>query len=338
MGISDIAGREIGRGFPEMNRKTILVGALVAVAIIALMVLPDRPEPPGVVTTPEGASDSTAPADLSTPGEVPTPDAGESAAEVRPIPARPVSQESGKIPVEASEAGVVTKKPETQPVTDIPVDDAGALRQASRVHLCRAGFFTAEQIQQDIDRRSAQSAWDGSISMIIRGKSRQFDNLANYEAWLWSSHDECEEFKSREETGFRAEVLSAAREGNVYARYLYAMWPPAEIYANAAALMEYQELALDFTWKNIEQGEPLGMLAMGHSYWLSGRAALFTPHSAVLSRVFLVAAVLCGVDHRWIEREVGFKVSQFAPGAAESSPAMTELNLAADTLRRQYCD
>ena len=71
-------------------------------------------------------------------------------------------------------------------------------------------------------------------------------------------------------------------------------------------LLEYQSLALEYTWMNLQERDPLGVLAMSQSYGTRPRG-LFTPANFVQSQVFLLASMQCGVDNEWLSnRAVNF--------------------------------
>jgi len=92
----------------------------------------------------------------------------------------------------------------------------------------------------------------------------------------------------------RKELEHLARNGNVIARYLYAMWRPRLTLASDALerLIEWQINALEFSYANLEEGQIAGVLAFSESY----SSALFTGFDFGLSLAMKKAAWECGVD------------------------------------------
>ena len=107
--------------------------------------------------------------------------------------------------------------------------------------------------------------------MFASGEFRQFESTDQYSDFLWQRFEQCSSIRDRLEGNLRGDLARMAENGSVTARYLYAMWPPAS-YLGSAELdvmqdwLEYQDRALEFTWQNLFEHEPLGLLAMGQSF------------------------------------------------------------------------
>ncbi|MBT8058310.1 MAG: hypothetical protein KJO33_01870 [Gammaproteobacteria bacterium] len=240
--------------------------------------------------------------------------------------------------IDSTDAGAEPPESELPARAAIPEDRSGAIDLASRLEGCRFGFFSADKIRRDVDRKAQAGNWGGDRIWVIQGEARQFDNLAEYEAYLWARHDDCQAFGEIADADFRRILLAEANAGNVFARYLYAMWPPEEAAANTAAMLEYQERALDFTWRSIEEGEPLGLLALGQSYRQAGTSPLFTPRNTVLGRVFLLAAAGCGIESPVLDREMERILKALVPRPSSPTERLDEIYVVADSIREQFCE
>lgn len=93
----------------------------------------------------------------------------------------------------------------------------------------------------------------------------------------------------------REDIKRLAQAGDVMARYIYSLWPP-DLATESSPLLtqtEWELLAKDFTFGNIESGEPLGLRALGLSYY----SGTFTPQNSALGMGLLMAATSCGLAH-----------------------------------------
>jgi hypothetical protein len=89
------------------------------------------------------------------------------------------------------------------------------------------------------------------------------------------------------------DLSERAANGDPYARYLYAIWPPymrASLGQAVEPLLQYETTALDYSLDNLREGHPLGFLALGLSYF---HGDFFTPRRHELGVALMVAADLC---------------------------------------------
>jgi len=100
----------------------------------------------------------------------------------------------------------------------------------------------------------------------------------------------------------RKQLNEKAQTGDVMARYIYAIWEPDWILSDSVfeTYREWQLNALDFSYSNLEEGEPLGLLALGRSYELG----LFTRQFPAIGFSLTKAAFDCGLDSRIVEKYV----------------------------------
>ena len=85
------------------------------------------------------------------------------------------------------------------------------------------------------------------------------------------------------------------------------MWPPDQEKTARNQLivwLEYTSKAMDFTWKNISEREPLGLLAFGQSLE-APTAYCFTVRNPVYGQAFILAAEKCGLNNQMVTTKVG---------------------------------
>ena len=107
--------------------------------------------------------------------------------------------------------------------------------------------------------------------------------------------------------GLRDRLARMAESGSVSARFLYAMWPPNQEKTagdQLIAWLEYTSNAMDFTWQNISEHEPLGLLAFGQSLE-AGRTNYFTIKNHNYGQAFVLAAEKCGLYNQMVTEKVG---------------------------------
>jgi len=174
---------------------------------------------------------------------------------------------------------------------------------------CRAGYDNEKSVQSNLTRRK-QSVAKGQalpgIKLQSTGETLTFNKFDDYENYVWDRFAECQSTRGMFNKGLRERLAQLAEEGNVNARYLYAMWVPIPTGSNEDQLIEwmtYQSLAMDFTWQNIREGEPLGLLAYGRSLEQAGHV-YFTPPHMRYGPVFIMAAHKCGLDNNIVNRKV----------------------------------
>ena len=100
-------------------------------------------------------------------------------------------------------------------------------------------------------------------------------------------------------------------------------------------LLEYQSLALEYTWMNMQERNPLGLLAMSQSY-SANRPAMFTPRNGIQSQVFRLASMKCGIDNEWLTNRAMNFGQGFNRFQAEHT-GMPSLEDDAEALAERFC-
>jgi hypothetical protein len=200
------------------------------------------------------------------------------------------------------------------------------------------GMSTDERsIETQLTRMSANAKAGNpmpTVSIPSTGENLKFSNFMEFEEFQLSRFDQCQATRGMFDSQARARIEELARSGSVTARFLYAMWVPVQHESNEDGLIEwitYQSLAWDFTWANIREGEPLGLLAYGRSLEQSG-TIYFTPRHYNYGPAFILASQKCGLVNQTVDQKVGNLTSYW------SEKKMTQRLNQAETLSDQIAD
>ena len=152
------------------------------------------------------------------------------------------------------------------------------------------------------------------------GISQKDVSFDEWEVYQWNLFDQCQSINGLFDEGFRNRIKMQAENGNIIARYMYAIRPPTAINDDPDHIIErldYELLALEFTWQSINEGEPLGLLALGQSYMGLG---LFTPHQRSTGGAFFIAARKCGLSNAWVDLQIdNFTTATFEEAQVKSN-------------------
>ncbi|MFC1778368.1 hypothetical protein ACFL3I_13695 [Pseudomonadota bacterium] len=194
------------------------------------------------------------------------------------------------------------------------IDDSIAVSEL--IGQCRSANLNEKSVQADLARKAQSVTKENPVPtplLLGTGETMKFKTFADYENYVWTQFAECQSTRGMFDQSLRDRLAQMAESGNVNARYLYAMWVPVPKGSDEDQLIEwmtYQSLAMDFTWKNITEGEPLGMLAYGRSLEQVGHV-YFTPVSQKYGPAFIMAAYKCGLDNHIVNRKVGNMTSSW---------------------------
>ena len=188
-------------------------------------------------------------------------------------------------------------------------DEDDTIAVAELISQCRAGYQNDQQLEAGLNQVSKSVKMGNSLpGMLIpgTGETIQFNSFVEYEELMWTRYAECQSTNSMFDSQLRQRLEAQAREGSVTARFLYAMWLPPQTGLDSGQMVDwitYQSLAWDFTWANIREGEPLGLLAYGRSLEQSG-SIYFTPRHLNFGPAFIMAAHKCGMDNGTVNQKV----------------------------------
>lgn len=195
--------------------------------------------------------------------------------------------------------------------------------------------MTEEWVRIRLEKMSKADFNTHTTHSFGNGETRSFNSFQEYESTLWAEFDQCRSIQSLFNDDLRERLQYLAENGNVVARYLYAMWPPKQGGLGSEEtlqVLEYQNRALEYTWLNIDEDEPLGVLAFGQSFD-AGAPGLFTPRNFVQNEIFLLAAKKCGLGGPWLESKVA-EIRQTWIGRVGDVP----FEESADDIKELFCD
>lgn len=238
------------------------------------------------------------------------------------------------------EQEVVLRDVESSISAALSGDQNEALELASFLNQCQFSFRDRNRVEQSITRAERSFA-EGKPLTQFRPSSpaQQFDNLADFESSQWDTFFRCEAARRLVNDDFWRNLEAQADAGNPVARYLFATLireSPATIIAfeNWDEELELREQSRDYTWRNLEDREPLGLLALaqqeGFGFGLRG-------NSISNGSVLVLAAVKCGLSTPDLLQAVD-QILQMAERLETTQPgALERLNNASDEARRMFC-
>jgi len=218
------------------------------------------------------------------------------------------------------------------------VDDAIAVSELTEY--CRAGFDNEQQIQSGLRQTAKMVELGQPIPGILSqstGETLQFRSFPEYENFILTRFAQCQSTKGMFNKNLRERLAQLADAGNVNARYLFAMWNPLPEGTGSDDLiswMSYQSLAMDYTWRNISEGEPLGMLAYGRSLEQAGHV-YFTPVHKRYGPAFILAAYKCGLDNRSINQKITTMTGFWKQ--RDMNQAISQAEELSDQIVRSFC-
>ena len=196
---------------------------------------------------------------------------------------------------------------------------------------------TEKQIQnnlQNVNKKfRARKKWD-----VGSGENMSFESFGEYEVFMQDKYEKCRDIRSVFSSDLHKEIALLAAAGNKNARYLFAMWPPLNggrfRTGKMPEWLEYQNQALAYTWQNVDEGSPLGLLAFGQSFAYTG-GGFFTPMNLRYAQVFFLASKKCGLQSEWLESEVSKYIVDLSSDISGSKLNRTEIQ--ADELTALFC-
>lgn len=233
-------------------------------------------------------------------------------------------QESVKKMVESALGGVV--------------EDAVSLGQlfsrCSGTPMNEADILTV--LQNKSRNFSTKTRW-----MMSNGDRRTFKSFEEFESYHWELYDQCRVMHAVAEDDLHERIVQIAQSGHIFARYVFAMWRPQSLGTkvdteNMLDWLVYQDQALEYTLQNVNEGEPLGLLALGQSYQ-SFQLGLFTPRKMRFDEPYYLAAKKCGLQSAWLDAQI----EEFIKRMSDSEQGLANLeqiDASADELKALFCD
>ncbi len=240
----------------------------------------------------------------------------------------------------SAEQEVVLRDVESSISAALSGDQNEALELASFLNQCQFTFHDRTRVEQSI-ARAERSFAEGKPLTQFRPSSpaQQFDTLQDFESSQWDTFFRCEAARRLVNDDFWSDLEAQADAGNPVARYLFATLiresPAAKLaFENWDEELQRREQSREYTWRNLDEREPLGLLALVE---LEGWGFAMRGNSISNNSVLILAAVKCGLSTPDLLQSVD-QLLQMAERLEKSQPgALERLNTASDEARRMFC-
>ncbi|MDZ4728373.1 MAG: hypothetical protein SH820_00280 [Xanthomonadales bacterium] len=263
--------------------------------------------------------------------------AEKSATDSAPLTASPQPD----VPATLSAEQVVNRREiETQIEAAFSGDNNEAVELGSFLNQCRLVPQTKERVEQSIER-AAQSFAEGKPLKQFRPSNtiQEFDSLESFELEKWNSFYRCDAARGLINDDFWDRLEREADAGNPVARYLFATLQPNSTnrylgFDQWDEELERYEQSRNYTWRNMEDREPLGLLA----YAQAGRSgSRLTSGGASTNVVMTLAAVKCGLATAELLDQVDQMIENLKRMEVTHPGALDQLNTASDEAKRMFC-
>lgn len=214
----------------------------------------------------------------------------------------------------------------------------GAIALSQLFNQCSVEFEHEAQIRSRLQMTDQTGFNPQAHYSLGNGEMRKFESVEAYEIFLWERFDQCRVIRNIFVGNLHERISLLADYGNPVARYLFAMWPPSGGMLgtdNMSEWLEYQSQALEYTWQNIDEHEPLGLLAFGQSF-RSSRPGFFTAVKHQYAQAFLMAAKKCGLSSLWLDAEISKIKERLNRGYGGGTHEQIEGP--SDEIKKLFCD
>lgn len=219
-------------------------------------------------------------------------------------------------------------------------DHNEAVALAGFLNQCQFTFRDRSRVEQSI-ARAERSFAEGKPLTQFRpsGPAQQFETLEAFESDQWDTFFRCDAARTLITDDFWDRLEQQADAGNPAARYLFATLmrdPPSRDFAfdRWDEELELREQAREYTWRNLEEREPLGLLALANS---EGASMRFNFGRASTIGVLVLAAIKCGLSTPELLQSAD-QILQQVERLSNTQPELLEqLNNASDEAKRMFC-
>jgi hypothetical protein len=219
-------------------------------------------------------------------------------------------------------------------------DHNEAVALSGFLNQCQFTFRDRHRVEQSI-ARAERSFAEGKPLTQFRpsGPAQQFETLEAFESDQWDTFFRCDAARTLITEDFWDRLEQQADAGNPAARYLFATLmrePPSRDFAfdRWDEDLELREQAREYTWRNLEEREPLGLLALAYS---EGASMRFNAGWTTTSGVLVLAAIKCGLSTPELLQSAD-QILQHVERRSSTQPELLEqLNNASDEARQMFC-
>lgn len=242
----------------------------------------------------------------------------------------------------SAEQQVVLRDVEAQITAAFDGDQNEAVALAAFLNQCQFTFRDRNRVEHSINNAERSFAEGQPLTQFRPSSPAQtFDTLQDFSSNQWNTFFRCEAARSLVNDAFWSNLEEQADAGNPVARYLFATLarnglPQALAFENWDVDLQYREQAREYTWRNLDEREPLGLLALvemeGRGMGMRGTRA-----AASTNTVLLLAAVKCGLSTPELLQSVDQLLESVGRMEEVQPGALERLNTASDQARRMFC-
>jgi hypothetical protein len=330
------------------NRELVL--ALMVTVMAASLWLLFRPQPdmagkPPALATQAGHKEVTPEISVAPPsaGTDQPEDPAEAASRGEPGQAvQPGASPNGRPRAESHVASsaeqlVVLREVESQFSAALDGDQSMAVELSSLLNTCLYNYDNRARVEQAIARGKRAYAEGNPVTQFRpTSPAQQFETFQEFESSLWDTYFRCEAARSLVNESFWSNLEQQADAGNPVARYLFAtLMRDSSSQANAFdqwdETLELREQSREYTWRNLEEREPLGLLALVQTEGMGLRG------TGSVGSVLALAAVKCGLSTPDLLRAVDHVLAQLERQAEARPELLEQLNAASDEAKQMFC-
>ena len=334
--------------FKEKSQAFLLTGSVIALLLLLWLFMrsTDRPPDKSATANVPLVEDQQAPAEEKDPAD----EAGlfDAFAAVETLsetattePSSSTTRSQPDVPATlTAEQIVYRRETETQMEAAFAGDNNEAAELSRFLNQCQMGPKSKEGVEQAIERAAESFAAGKPPKQFRRSQTiQEFDSLESFELEKWDSFYRCDAARGLINDDFWDRLEREADAGNPVARYLFATLQrePAGMtfrFDQWEEELELSEQSREYTWRNMEEREPLGLLAMAQTGRFGTRV---TMGGVSVNVVLSLAAIKCGVATSELLDQANQMIENLKRLEVTQPGALDQLNSASDEAKRMFC-
>ncbi len=248
--------------------------------------------------------------------------------------------EPAELPALTAEQLVTLREVESEIEAAFAGDNNQAIELSLFLNQCQLAFRGPRGVELSIERAAQAFAAGKSLKQFRpNAPIQEFDSLEAFEENQWRMFDRCEAAGSLVNDSFWERLVGEADQGNPVARYLFATLvrkplPGKLRFDQWDEELQLSEQSREYTWRNLEEREPLGLLALAQQGRFHNSLGL---NGASISAVLSLAAIKCGLSTPMLLDQVDQTIALFQKMESTQPDALEKLNTASDEARRMFC-
>lgn len=219
-------------------------------------------------------------------------------------------------------------------------DNTEAIELSQLLNQCRYVPESKQRIEQSIERAAESFAAGKPLKQFRASRTvQEFDSIEAFETERWDTYYRCDAARALINEDFWERLERAADGGDPVARYLFATLPHNSNntflgFDQWDDVLELSEQSREYTWRNMQEREPLGLLAMAQTSRFSNQ---FGSGGASVNVVMSLAAVKCGLATPELLDQVDQMLENLKRMELTHPGALDQLNIASDEAKRMFC-